>query len=359
MSMSIDQQRWWWNLGLFLTVAAALLWLLSGVAAALLVAWLLAYLLVPFVEWLTAHGVRRERATALVFLLGLVSMVLLAVLLLPPLVTQVLHFLQALPDVLARLKIHGVSILSQMGLDISTEAEQWLAWVKVQVKSLSLESVSPWGHWGVSAVSGIFGAILGLFKLILVPLFAYYLLDDWQKIAAAVREHLPRKGKDTLLRLTGEMDDIISLFLRGQLSVCMMLALLYSLGLYVAGIPFALVIGLASGLLAFIPYVGQLIGLLTAALMSLGHFGVDQHLIGVAVVFVVVNLVESFYLTPKVLGDKLGLHPLVLLLALTVAADRFGFVGVMLAVPLTAAGAVVVREVDRRYLNSDLVASPD
>jgi len=359
VNMSADRKRWWWNLGLFAAVAAFLLWLLSGVAAALLVAWLLAYLLVPFVEWLAARGVKRERASMLVFLLGLVTTVLLAVLLLPPLVTQVIHFLQALPDALTRLKAHWVPVLSHMGIDISREAEQWVVWVKQQVKSLTLESVTPWAHLGLSAVSGIFGAILGLFKLILVPLFAYYLLYDWRKIATVVRAHLPHRGKDTLLRLTDEMDGIISLFLRGQLSVCLILALLYSLGLYVTGIPFALVIGLASGLLAFIPYVGLIMGFLAAALMSMWHFGMDQHLIGVVVVFTAVHVIEAFYLTPKVLGDKLGLHPLIVLLALTVAADRFGFVGVMLAVPLTAAGAVLVREVDRRYLNSDLVVPSD
>lgn len=356
---SIERQRWWGNMGLFLLVAAALLWLLSGVAAALLLAWLLAYLLVPLVEWLAAHGVKREWATVLVFLFGAVGVVLLLVLLLPPLVSQVLHFLQALPDALTRLKAHWVPVLSQMGVDISTEAEQWLAWVQDQVKTLTLESVSPWAHLGLSAVSGVFGAIAGLFKLILIPLFAYYLLHDWQKIGTVVREHLPYRGKETLLRLTREMDTIISLFLRGQLSVCMVLALFYSLGLYVAGIPFALAIGLISGLLAFIPYVGLVIGLLAAVLTSLGHFGVDQHLIGVAVVFAAVHIIESFYLTPKVLGNKLGLHPLIILLALTIAADRFGFAGVLLAVPLTAAGAVLVREVDRRYLNSDLVVLPD
>jgi len=342
--------QWWVNLGLFAALTALLLWLLSSVAGPLLVAWLLAYLLVPLVTWLSAHGIKRNQATLAVFLFGLIGVVLSVILLAPPLITQVIHFIHALPDAVLRFKEQGAPwIQSHLGLNVTDEIDRWSLWLREQAKELNLESISPWAHWGLSAVSSVFGAILGLFKIILIPLFAFYLLHDWDKIGHMLQTRLPHQSRKIALRLTGEIDAIISAFLRGQFTVCLVLACFYSMGLFIAGIPFALAIGLASGLLAFIPYVGLITGFFAAALMSLWNFGMDQHLLSVLIVFGVVHMVEAFYLAPKVLGDKLGLHPLVILLALTIAADRFGFAGMLLAIPVTAAGTVLVREVDSRY----------
>jgi len=342
--------QWWINLGLFAALIGLLLWLLAGVAGPLLTAWLLAYLLVPMVTWLNARGIKRDRATLAVFLLGLTGIVLSVILLVPPLMTQATHFIHALPDAVLRLKEQWAPwIQTHLGLNVADEIDHWSQWLREQAKGLNLESISPWAHWGISAVSSIFGTILGLFKIILIPLFAYYLLHDWDKINRILYDRLPLQSRETVLRLIGEIDTIISAFLRGQFTICLILVGFYSMGLFIAGIPFALAIGLVSGLLAFIPYAGLIAGFCAAALMSLWSFGVDQHLLSVLAVFGVAHMLESFYLTPKVLGDKLGLHPLVILLALTIAADRFGFVGVLLAIPVTAAGTVLVREVDSRY----------
>ncbi len=353
MNLSARPAQWWLNAGLFAGTAALMLWLLAGVAGHLLTAWLLAYLLVPLVEQLNRLGLKRDHATLLVFLLGITVLVLALVLLLPPLVTQIAHFMHALPDAVLRLKEQTAPwVQAHLGIDIGDEIDRWSQWLREQASGMNLKSLSPWAHWGLSAVSSVFGAILGAFKILLIPLFAFYLLHDWPRIIRAMRRRLPPAGRETVLRLVRDMDAIISAFLRGQFTVCLILAGFYSVGLSVVGIPFSLAIGLASGLLAFIPYVGLITGFCAAALISLWHFGVDQHLIGVLVVFSVVHLIEAFYLAPKVLGDKLGLHPLVILLALTIAADRFGFVGVLLAVPVTAAGTVLLREVDRRYRES-------
>ncbi|MDX8391880.1 MAG: AI-2E family transporter [Mariprofundaceae bacterium] len=350
--------QWWLNVGLFLLAATGILWLLSGVAGPLLVAWLMAYLLVPLVGWLHTHGVSRNIATPLVFLLGLMIVVLSVVLLLPPLLTQAVHFVQALPDALLRIKEQLAPwVLVNLGLDIGGDMERWSAWLHVQAHEFEFEKLSPLAHWGLSAVSNILGTVLGLFKVILVPLFAFYLLYDWDKIAQALTQRLPQGSRELTLRLSGEIDAMISAFLRGQFSICLILAVFYSLGLYAAGIPFALAIGLFSGLLAFIPYVGLLSGFCAAALMALWTFGVDAHLLFVLGVFTTVHVLEAFYLAPKVLGDKLGLHPLVILLALTVAAERFGFSGLLIAVPATAAATVLLREIDRRYRESQQVGS--
>ena len=357
MTLANRPWQWWLNIGLFLFAAAGILWLLSGVAGPLLVAWLMAYLLAPLVGWLHAHGLSRNVATPMVFLFGLAAVVTAIVLLTPPLVSQTVHFVQAMPDVVLRVKAQIAPwVLSNLGMDIGGDLERWSRWLHEQAHQIELEKLSPLAHWSLSALGNVLGTVLGLFKLILVPLFAFYLLYDWEKIGKAFRARLPKASRGPVLRLGGEIDAMISAFLRGQFVICLILALFYCLGLYLAHIPFALVIGIVSGLLAFIPYVGLLTGFLAAALMSIWTFGVDGHLLMVLAVFAVVHMLEAFYLAPKVLGDKLGLHPLVILLALTVAAERFGFSGLLIAVPVTAAATVLLREIDRRYRESQSAA---
>lgn len=345
--------QWWLSIVLFLLAVAGILWLLSGVAGPLLVAWLMAYLLVPLVNWLGSKGIPRNLATPLVFVFGVGLTVLIVVLALPPLITQALHVVQGLPDILLRLKDQWAPwVLEHLGVDISGDLVRGSEWLHEQVRSLGLEKLSPWAHLGLEAVKNMLGTVLGLFKVILVPLFSFYLLYDWEKINRMLSSRLPRGSRGTILRLTGEIDTMISAFLRGQISICLILSVLYSIGLTIVGIPFAVAIGLVSGMLAFIPYVGLIGGFCAASLMSLWTFGGDGHLLGVIIVFTVVHVVEAFYLAPKVLGDRLGLHPLVILLALTIAAERFGFAGLLIAVPATAAATVLLREIDRRYRES-------
>ncbi len=348
--------QWWINVGLFALATGFILWLLSGVAGPLLVAWLMAYLLVPLVGWLDRHGIPRNIATPLVFLLGLVATVLCIVLIVPPLITQTIHFMHALPEAVMRIKEQWAPwFMSNFNMDIGGDLDRWSLWLREQVSELQLEKLSPWAHAGFSTVKNVLGTVLGLFKLILIPLFAFYLLYDWDKIGHALKVRLPRGSRRLTLRLTREIDTMISAFLRGQFAVCVILSVFYSIGLSLAGIPFALAIGLVSGLLAFIPYVGLISGFCAAALMAIWTFGVDGHLLAVLAVFTLVHLLEAFYLAPKVLGEKLGLHPLVILLALTVAAERFGFSGLMIAVPVTAAATVLLREIDRRYRESQKI----
>lgn len=356
MMLANRSWQWWMTVGLFLLAVGGILWLLSGVAGPLLVAWLMAYLLVPLVDWLDRKGISRNLATPLVFVFGLSVVVIGAALLIPPLVTQTIHVVQALPDIVLRLKEQWAPwVLANLGLDIGGDLDRWSQWLHEEVRDLKMEKLSPWAHWGLTAVSSMLGTVLNLFKVILVPLFAFYLLYDWEKIGNMVKERLPHGSRDMILRLTDEIDTMISAFLRGQFSVCLILSVLYSIGLYIAGIPFALAIGLISGLLAFIPYVGLIGGFCAASMMSLWTFGGDSHLLGVLIVFTVVHIIEAFYLAPKVLGDKLGLHPLVILLALTIAAERFGFAGLLIAVPVTAAATVLLREIDRRYRESQQI----
>lgn len=348
----LRESRWLLALALLLC-GVLLIWLLSGIAEALLLAWFLAYLLVPLVNGLERIGIQRELASFLVFALGFCVFMLVVLVVLPPLVVQSQRVIHALPDVLARLEAMWKPVIEDY-LGIPLDHARWLDWFRESIHRMDLGHFMPWAHWGISAMSGVLDLLIALFKAVLIPLFAYYLLLDWNLISRTIRDRLPIKRKKKIVRLMREADAMVNQFLRGQLVVCAILAGLYSLGLFVAGIPSALAIGVVSGLLAFIPYLGLVIGFAAASFMAIWSYGFDQHLLAVFLVFAVVHAIETFYLAPKVLGKKLGLHPLLVLLALTASAEHFGIIGVLFAVPVTAAASVLVRELDQMYRASSL-----
>ena len=344
---------------ILLAMAGGAFWLLSSISGALLSAWLLAYLLAPLVMMLEERGVARGRACMLVYSLALLALAAIFVFVLPLLLEQVSHLAQNFPKVLADFQQKWwPEIASQFGLPEQVEASGFLSWLAGQFSQAEVSELSPWALWGASAVSGFLGAIVAAINVFLVPLIAYYLLRDWTGIAGAIRQRVPSAIRDDTLKLTRQADEKISLFLRGQLSVCLILSCLYGLGLYLVGLPYAFAIGLLAGLFSFLPYVGLVLGLCCAVVVELWAFGFGDHIWMVAIVFVLVQFAESFLLTPKLLGDKLGLHPVIILLALLVAGAKFGFAGMLLAIPVTAAGSVLIRELDRRYLGSRFLTSP-
>jgi len=194
-------------------------------------------------------------------------------------------------------------------------------------------------------------AVLG--NLFLIPIVMFYLLQEWPKILDYVEESIPRPMHDRTMKLVAEIDSVLSEFLRGQLSVMFLLALYYSVGLWLAGLRFALPVGIITGLLVFIPYVGFGTGLLLA-LMTAALQGGWSPLIGVAAVFAVGQLIESFALTPYLVGERIGLHPLAVIFALMAFGHLFGFVGMLVALPVGAALLVGLRELRSGYLSSHL-----
>ena len=343
----------WLIVVISLALAGGVFWLLSSLSGALLSAWLLAYLLAPLVMRLEERGVARGRACMLVYSLALLALAAIFVLALPLLLEQVSHLAQNFPQALADFQQKWwPEVASLFGLPEQVDASGFLSWMAGQFSQAEVSQLSPWALWGASAVSGFLGAIVATINVFLVPLIAYYLLRDWSVIADAIRQRIPSAIRDDALKLTRQADAKISLFLRGQLAVCLILSGLYGLGLFLVGLPYAFAIGLLAGLFSFLPYAGLVLGLCCAAVVELWAFGFSDHIWMIAIVFVLVQLTESFLLTPKLLGDKLGLHPVVILLALLVAGAKFGFAGVLLAVPVTAVGSVLIRELDRRYLGS-------
>jgi predicted PurR-regulated permease PerM len=196
--------------------------------------------------------------------------------------------------------------------------------------------------------------MLALFtNLFLTPFVLFYLLLDWHQLLDRLDRAVPRRWYLTVRDMAGEIDELMSQFLRGQLLVMLILAVLYSGGLAIAGFDSALPVGTLTGLLVFVPYLGFALGLMLALLSALLQFDGYYGLVSVAIVYGIGQCVESFYLTPRLVGERLGLHPLAVLFALLVFGEVFGFFGVLLALPASAILLVGLRRVRRNYLSSD------
>jgi len=339
---------------LALLLLAAALWLFAGILGSLLTAWLLAWLLAPLVGRLERRGWSRNGAVLLIFVLGGLLLLGLLLLLLPLLLEQMRALLATLPSALGELERQFWPRLAPLfGLD-PAQLPGLFDWLKEQLRAIPAKEWQPVALWSGHALGSLLALLLALLQLLMIPLFAFYLLHDWQALHTAIRRHLPSRLRPTLLRLADEATLMVGHYLRGQLLLCLIEGVLYSIGLLLLGIPHALAIGMAAGLLIFIPYVGLLFALAAALLVALFNFGVDYHLVLLLALFAGMQLLDGLILAPRILGEQLGLHPLVILLALIVAGDRFGFVGMLLAVPATAIAVVILRELDRRYRDSRL-----
>ncbi len=336
-------------------LAAALLllwlvWLLAPILTPFAVAAVFAYVCDPGVNWLVARRVPRPVAVLLVILaLGLLLLLLLLILA-PMVYREGAALAQRLPDLLELL---------------NTRLRPWLEEQFGVVLQLDVGAVRKWlaGNWDTAqdvlglllarAKTSGMAALAVLGNVFLIPIVMFYLLQEWPKILDYVEESIPRPMHDRTMKLVAEIDSVLSEFLRGQLSVMFLLALYYSVGLWLAGLRFALPVGIITGLLVFIPYVGFGTGLLLALLTAALQGGWSP-LLGVGVVFALGQLLESFALTPYLVGERIGLHPLAVIFALMAFGQLFGFVGMLVALPVGAALLVGLRELRSGYLSSHL-----
>lgn len=344
------RRQWWVVIG----VLALALWFFISIEPVLMpffVSMVLAYLGDPLADRLEALGVSRRLSVSLVFLLLTLIIVVALLLVVPVLGRQLGQLVEALPAVLNWMQETVVPrVQSLTGLDLSTDIDQ-----------LRQAVVDNWKETGtfaatlLSQVSRSGLALLGwIGNLALIPVVTFYLLLDWDIIVARVRNWLPRRWEATVIRLAGECDEVLSAFLRGQLIVMLCLGIIYAVGLTLLGVRFGLLIGLLSGLASIVPYLGVIVGISVAGLVAFFQSGDWLMLLGVAAVFGLGQVVESVLLQPKLLGDKIGLHPVAVIFAVLAGGNLFGFTGVLLALPAAAVIMVLLRELNDRYKRSPL-----
>ncbi len=347
-----DSQKW-----LVLTtalLALALLYALAPVLTPFLLSALLAYLGDPVVDWLQRLGLGRSGSVVLVFVLMLMGAVIALFVLLPLLQRQLISLISGLPQLLEWLQLRlAPQFESAFGLEVMT--------FDIEAVRRALAE-----HWrSVGSFAGNFVAHLGrsgqvvlgwISYLVLLPVVTFYLLRDWDRMVAAIDGLIPKYLQPTVAKLAREIDAVLAEFLRGQLSVMFVLGLLYAAGLWLVGLELAIVIGLLAGVVSFVPYLGVIVGIAVAGFAAFVQFGDVGHLLGVLAVFGFGQLLEAMVLSPLLVGDRIGLHPVAVLFAIMAGGQLFGFFGILVALPVAAAIVVVLRHVRDEYLDSNLYA---
>ena len=329
-----------------------LLYLLAPILTPFLFASLLAYLGDPLVDRLQAQRLSRTLATSLVVVFFGLILVLLPLLLLPILSPQVNALIAAVPTTVDWMASEFLPWLnSNFGLDLALPDAEGIN----RAFNQNLERVGSVAVDLVSYVSRSGLALSGwLASLVLVPVVTFYMLRDWDGLVAGTHDLIPRQMEPTVTALTRESDEVLAAFLRGQLTVMLCLGAIYSLGLWIAGLESALAIGLLAGLVSFVPYLGVIVGLVTASLAVLVQTHDWVQLLWVFIVFGVGQMLEGMVLTPWLVGDRIGLHPVAVIFAVLAGGQLFGFMGVLLALPVAAVLAVLVRHARERYRESGI-----
>ncbi|MBR0650597.1 AI-2E family transporter [Roseomonas terrae] len=332
------------------------LWMFQGILTPFVLAAVIAYFLDPVATRLSRLGVRRSFAAFLLIFVLMAATLIAALLFYPMILAQIGILVQRLPAYIA-----SVGALLRDGLERLEEA-LGPEMVDQQLRDLAINQAGSMLAWLGTATTRIIGGGLALFQVftlvVVVPVVAFYLLRDWQGMLARLESWLPRRNAAVLRQLARDADRVMSAWLRGQLICCAALGIFYAIALQIAGLELGLTVGLMAGVLTFIPYVGSLTGFVAAVLLAMGQFGTWNEVLVIVGIFVVGQTVEGYVIYPYLLGDRVELHAVWVIFALFAGGVAFGFLGVLLAVPMAAALGVVARYWLRRYLESPLYLDP-
>ncbi|SPH22086.1 hypothetical protein ASD8599_02832 [Ascidiaceihabitans donghaensis] len=353
-----DQLKYW---GLVAVVFFVLLWALGDVLLPFILGGAVAYFLDPVADRLERMGASRMLATAIITVSGLMIFVLMALLVVPTLVNQTTALIASAPDYA---KNFGAFLTERFPalLDETSTLSQSIASIGSTIQSKGGQLLNT----ALSSAASLLNVVM---LFVIVPVVSVYLLLDWDNMVARIDALLPRDHAPVIRQLAGDIDKTLASFIRGMGTVCLILGTYYAMALMLVGLQFGLVVGFVAGLITFIPYLGSLIGGALAIGLALFQYwngievtngdvttySTDWIRIGiVAAIFVTGQIFEGNFLTPKLVGNSVGLHPVWLLLALSVFGTLFGFVGMLVAVPLAASIGVVIRFAVNQYQSSRL-----
>ena len=345
MSLTLRQQAQYW--GIAALIFFALLWGLGTVMLPFLVGGAIAYFLDPVADRLERLGLSRTTATTFISVVALLAFCLLGLLVVPMLVRQLVQLVNAAPTILGELQ-GFLSAKFPHAMDSDSVVRQSLVALGKTIQARGGELAS-------GLLSSAMSVLNALIFIVVVPVVAFYLLLDWDHMVARIDAALPLDHRDQVREIATEIDRVLAGFVRGQVSVCLMMGAYYAVSLIAVGLQFGLVVGAIAGLVTFIPYVGALIGGTLAIGLALFQFWGQWVSVGTVVgIFAVGQFLEGNVITPRLVGKSVGLHPVWLLFALSAMGTLFGFVGMLVAVPVAAALGVLARFGIGRYLQSRL-----
>ncbi|MGF6494391.1 putative PurR-regulated permease PerM [Luteibacter sp. 621] len=353
--MTHDNSRRWQMLAL-VGLVIFVIWLLAPVLMPFALAAMLAYLGDPLADRLQRLGMGRTWAVSIVFTVIIIIFVGVLLLLVPLIQHQVSNLIDNLPHYVEWARSVALPWVQQrLHLEADTfDSDKVLAAIKEHIGSI--------GSIAAATITKVtqsgMGVITWMTNAVLIPVVAFYLLRDWDTMIAHIQRLIPRSVEPTVVRLSRESDQVLGAFVRGQLLVMLALGVFYGLGLTLVGISIGPLIGMVAGLLSFVPYLGFMIGFVAALVAALVQYGDWTHVILVGVVFTIGQLLEGYVLVPRLVGGKIGLHPVAVIFAVLAGGHLFGFLGVLLALPAASVVVVLLRYVFARYRESDLYMEP-
>ncbi|VAW38580.1 Putative permease often clustered with de novo purine synthesis [hydrothermal vent metagenome] len=348
--MLTDSKRWY-----FLTVFLLFgffVYILSPILTPFAISALIAYLFDPFADRLEKWKFSRTLAVVVVFLVITLIAFVILLFLIPTLEYQISNLITNLPNYFAWLSEH---------------ASPWLKekfGIQTDIFNMSEVTVLLKAHWNeaggiakniIASLSKSSLVLLNwMMNIVLIPVVTFYLLRDWDILTARVGELIPRPVYPTINKLVSESNSVLSAFLRGQFSVMLVLGIIYSIGLSIIGLDLSLLIGMGAGIVSFIPYLGAITGMVVGVITAFVQFGDVTFVIYVLIVFGVGQLLEGMVLTPWLVGDKIGLHPVAVIFAVLAGGQLFGFVGILLGLPVAAVVMVLLRFAHQNYMHSKM-----
>lgn len=331
------------------------LWLLAPVLTPFALAALLGWLGDPLVDRLEAAGRSRNTAVALVFTAMTLALVIVLLLLVPMIQRQIITLVESLPRY--REWFLGI-LLPWVEQRTNLQFDRWLDFD--YALAMLRENWQRAGGFAATVLDYVTRSGSMLLALVvnavLVPVLAFFFLRDWDRLVARIAALVPPRHLPVVARLARESNDVLGAFLRGQFLVMVILGVMYGVGLWIVGIDLGLLIGMVAGLLTFVPYLGPASGVVLGVIAALVQYGDWQHVAGVLAVFGIGQVIESYWLTPKLVGDRIGLHPVAVIFAVLAGGQLFGFLGMLLALPVAAVANVLLHYAQERYTRSRLYA---
>ncbi len=352
MTAKRQLQIWAFGFAIFISF----LYVFHGVMTPFVAGMLIAYFVDPIADRLEDWGLSRLWATSVITVLFFVLMIGLVSTILPILSTQILGFAERVPSYYEHLRTFTEPVISQIFSGVSDTNLKEMGATAASFTKQALDVVAKVIEKVLSGGAAIFDLIS---IIVLTPLVTFYMLRDWDVMVARIDGWLPRAHAKVIREQCTLIDETLAGFVRGQASVCLILGSFYAIGLTVLGLEFGLLVGLGAGIISFIPYFGTIVGFGVSIAIAVVQFGDWVQVAIVAGVFGVGQMLEGNFLTPKLVGEKVGLHPVWVIFALMAGGSLAGFTGILLAVPVAAVIGVLVRFGLKQYLNSAMYASKD
>lgn len=345
MGLPVGMQAKYW--GIAAVIFFVVLWFLGDVLMPFLIGGAIAYFLDPIADRLESWGMKRIWATVTISIVAVLVFALMILLIVPSLVNQAADLVNFAPQIFERLKTFLIEQFPEI-VDQNSVLRQSFDQLGSTIQERGAELLD-------TVLSSAMNVINAVLLLVIVPVVTFYLLWDWDRMVAAIDGLLPRDHAPVIRQVMADIDKTLAGFIRGQGTVCLILGAFYAIALMLIGLQFGLIVGVVAGVLTFIPYVGALVGGALAIGLGLFQFWGEWWLLGgVVAIFVFGQFVEGNFLTPNLVGSSVGLHPVWLIFALSAFGTVFGFVGMLVAVPVAAALGVVARYIVARYKSGPL-----